>query len=167
MIFLTIGSHEPFDRLVSALDSWAGTSGQGGQIFGQITSRANHIPQYFEHVATLDPDDYNRRCAEAALIVSHVGMGTILTALSTGTPALLLPRRGHLGETRNDHQLATARHLGDRRGLYIADTEDDLPDLLDSLTAKSGEAVPPEGLSPVADPRLTSALRDFIFKGQS
>ena len=166
MIFLTIGSHEPFDRLVRAVDAWAGASGQGARVFGQITDRAGHIPQNFEHVAKIGPEDYTRRCTEADLIVSHVGMGTILTALSVGTPALLMPRRGHLGETRNDHQVATARHLSDRPGLHIAETEDDLPALLDRLRDGTG-AAPSDRLSPVADPQLTTALREFIFRGQT
>lgn len=168
MIFLTIGSHEPFDRLVRAVDAWAGASGQGGRIFGQITDRAGHVPQNFEHVAKIGPEEYTRCCSEADLIVSHVGMGTILTALSLGTPALLMPRRGHLRETRNDHQVATARHLGDRPGLTIAETEDDLPALLDRLTGQTATAQSSDHLlSPVADPRLTDALREFIFRGQT
>lgn len=164
MIFLTIGSHEPFDRLVRALDVWAGQTGQGARVFGQITARAGHIPQHFEHVATLDPADYAARCAKAELIVSHVGMGTILTALQTGTPALLLPRKGALGETRNDHQIATAKKFIDRPGLSIVMEEADLGAALDQALAKPATASETR-LSPVADPRLTGALRDFIFRG--
>ncbi|MCP4308897.1 MAG: hypothetical protein GY788_29295 [bacterium] len=164
MIFLTIGSHEPFNRLVKAVDVWAGDAGNGSAVFGQITSRARHIPEHFQYVASMEPSDYARRCSQADLIISHVGLGTIITALTFGTPALLMPRRGHLGETRNDHQVATARHLGDRPGLYIAETEDDLPALLDKLTSMGGAARSSDGLSPVADARLTGALRDFIFR---
>lgn len=165
LIFLTIGSHEPFDRLVRCVDDWAGDTGGGARIFGQITVRASHMPQNFEYVATVRPAEYTRRCTEADLIVSHVGMGTILTALSVGTPALLMPRRGRLGETRNDHQIATARHLGDRPGLHIAETEGELPAMLSRLTGEASASF--DRLSAVADPRLTATLRDYIFRGQT
>lgn len=165
MIFLTIGSHEPFDRLVRALDAWAGASGSGVRVFGQITARAGYIPEHFDHVATLTPAEYEARCTEAALIVSHAGMGTILTALQTGTPALLLPRRGNLGETRNDHQIATAKKFDGRPGLTMVMDEADLPAALDTALATGDTGA--ERLAPVAEARLTDAIRNFIFEGQT
>ena len=165
MIFLTIGSHEPFDRLVRAVDDWAGVTGQGARVFGQITARASYKPTYFDHAPTLTPSDYSARCAAAELIVSHAGMGTILTALQTGTPALLLPRKGSLGETRNDHQIATAKKFEGRQGLSVVMDEADLPAALDH--ALSGAAKSAARLAPVADPRLIGALRDFIFRGHA
>jgi UDP-N-acetylglucosamine transferase subunit ALG13 len=38
-------------------------------------------------------------------------MGTIITVLEVGRPLLVVPRLGSLGETRNDHQVTTARRL--------------------------------------------------------
>ena len=165
MIFLTIGSHEPFDRLVRAVDDWARASGEGRRVFGQITARAGYLPRHFEHVTALTPTDYGARCAEAELIVSHAGMGTILTALQTGTPALLLQRKGGLGDTRNGHQIATAKKFEGRPGLTVVMDEADLPVALDRCL--SGPAKSAGRLPPVADPRLISTLRDFIFQGQS
>lgn len=162
MIFLTIGSHEPFDRLVRAVDDWAGASGQRARVFGQITARASHIPAHFEYVANLDPVDYARCCVEAEFIVSHAGMGTILTALQTGTHALLLPRKGSLGETRNDHQIATAQKFESRPGLTVVMDETGISGALDRLLA--GERVMAPRLPPVAQPQLTDALRAFIFQ---
>ena len=44
MIFLTIGSHEPFDRLVRYVDEWCAERGRDDAVFGQITKRAEYIP---------------------------------------------------------------------------------------------------------------------------
>jgi len=165
VIFLTIGSHEPFDRLVRAMDDWAGVGAQGDRVFGQITARANHIPRHFDHVATLTPAEYGARCAQADLIVSHAGMGTILTALQTGTPALLLPRKGSLGETRNDHQIATAKKFEGRPGLSVVMDETDLPAALDRALSEMARSA--ARLAPVAEARLTDALSAFIFEGQT
>ena len=165
MIFLTIGSHEPFDRLVRALDAWAGASGREARVFGQITARARYIPEHFDHVATLTPAEYAAHCADARLIVSHAGMGTILTALQAGTPALLFPRRASLGETRNDHQIATAKKFYGRQGLTFVMDQAELPHALDAALASGGSGAKP--LSSVAEVRLTDAIRNFIFKVQT
>ena len=159
-MFVTIGSHEPFDRLIRAVDAWAGARGCGDQIFGQITDRAAYQPQHFECVGHLDPAAYGARFDAADVIISHAGMGSIITALTTPKPIVVLPRRGHLGETRNDHQYDTLKGLGEKPGLFAAMTEDDLPGLLDRVMdegASTGDA-----LGPFAQPSLTDALKSFI-----
>lgn len=160
MIFLTVGTHEPFDRLVRAVDDWAGARGAGTQIFGQITARAAYRPRHFTWQATLDPADFRARLASASLIVSHAGMGTILSALAAGTPVAVMPRRGHLGETRNDHQQATVLGLGTRPGLYVAADEAALGPLLDRL---AGGAAAPEPIRPFAEDSLIAAVRSAIL----
>ncbi len=167
MIFLTIGTHEPFDRLIRAVDQWCARSGRGSDILGQITDRATYQPEHFRAVAALDPQTYRKTCEEASLIISHAGMGSIITAMTYGKPIVVLPRRGHLNETRNDHQHATAERFGGRRGVYVALTEDDLPNVLDEVLANADasptETTPQDALlSPFADPNLIAALRDFI-----
>lgn len=94
-------------------------------------------------------------------MVAHAGMGTVLTALELGKPLLLLPRRGDLHETRNDHQLATARWLQDRPGIHIAWEAPELAPLLDRMVGTVRLAAP-SGSAP--DARLIDAIRGFIQK---
>jgi UDP-N-acetylglucosamine transferase subunit ALG13 len=163
LIFLTIGTHEPFDRLVRAVDDWCALRGSGAQVFGQITDPkpgAWH-PQHFAWVARLAPQDYEKRVSAARLIVSHAGMGSILTALQHAKPIVVMPRRGHLHETRNDHQFATIKQLGSRPGIHVAEDEIQLGPVLDRALAESSGAqeVP---IPPLADSRFTDALRAFL-----
>lgn len=168
LIFLTIGTHEPFDRLVRAVDDWCAARGTGAQVFGQITEpkQGKWRPQHFEWVAKLTPDEYNQRIAETRLIVSHAGMGTILTALHHAKPVVVMPRRGHLNETRNDHQFTTVRMLGSRPGIFVAEDETLLGPVLDRVLGeeRAADSVPP--IPSLADSRFTDALRAFIT-GQS
>ena len=159
MIFLTVGTHEPFDRLVRAVDEWCAARGASDEVFGQITSRGAYRPRNFEWTETLAPTRFEQCFARAQLIVAHAGMGTILTALSRGTPIIVLPRRGHLGETRNDHQFATAQHLRGRPGLSVALSEDDLGAQLDTRSASAADPI-----SPFAEDALITTLRDFIHE---
>jgi len=161
VIFLTIGTHEPFDRLVRAVDAWAGETGE--RVFAQITDRAGYEPRHMTWVQTIAPKDYAARCRAAPFLIAHAGMGSILTAMELAKPIVVLPRRGHLGETRNDHQYATVKKFGGRSGILVADTEDELPARLAEaqamITAGSPEGAP---ISRFAEPNLISAIRGVI-----
>lgn len=163
MIFLTIGTHEPFDRLVRAVDDWCASRGTGAQVFGQITEPKPGAwrPQHFDWVARLSPKEYEQRFAATRLIVSHAGMGTILTALRYAKPVVIMPRRGHLHETRNDHQFTTVRMLGSRPGIHVADDEAQIGPVLDRVLAEDGtpQAAP---IPALADSSFTDALRAFL-----
>lgn len=163
MIFLTIGTHEPFDRLVRAVDDWCLATGRQKTLFGQITEprAGGYAPQHFRWVARLSPEDYADQVARADLLVSHAGMGSILTALHLGKPIVIMPRRGHLRETRNDHQFTTVQRLGHRPGIHVATDETELPAVLEHAIAHladpAGERIPP-----LADAAFTDMLRTFL-----
>lgn len=163
MIFLTIGTHEPFERLVRAVDSWCALRGTGARVFGQITGPRpdGWRPQHFEWVARLDPQAYDQRFRQAELIVSHAGMGSILTALSYAKPIVIMPRRGHLNETRNDHQFTTVKMLGNRPGILVAEDETRIPPVLDQAL-DAGSAASAKPISPFAETGFTDALRAFL-----
>lgn len=161
MIFLTVGTHEPFDRLVRAVDDWSLNRDGDQEIIGQITARADYRPKSFEVHGNMSPSEFDLQFERASLVVSHAGMGTILTALSRSKPIVVMPRRGHLGETRNDHQYATIEHLPRRDGLWIARDEIELPSVLE-MALRTGDAVGPR-LEPFASRELIEALQNFIF----
>lgn len=162
MIFFTIGTHEPFDRMVQAVDHWAATS--GAEVFGQIPEPGpnGYRPRHFPFVARLAPAAYAARVEAAEFLVAHAGMGSIITALQHGKPILVMPRRGHLRETRNDHQWATANRLRETPGITVAADETELPTLLDAMRARGATA--PAPLSPWAQPQLIETLRAFIHQ---
>jgi len=159
VIFLTIGTHEPFDRLVRAVDEWCGARGRG-DVFGQITDRAGYRPKHFEFVATMPPGEYHAKCDAADFLVAHAGMGSIITALTLAKPIVVMPRRGHLDETRNDHQYATVKRLGSKPGIHVALSEAELPEVMDRVASGGGEGG--ATLGPFAEERLISALRELI-----
>lgn len=164
MIFLTTGTHEPFDRLLRAVDAWYG-SYEGPQVlFAQAVSpaRGAYRPHSFQPVPRLAQAEYARHFAAADLIVSHAGMGTIITALSAGKPIVIMPRRGHLRETRNDHQFMTVRELGKRKGIFVALDEGALAGTMDLALRAIGD-LQVEAVQDFAESSFTDALRQFIL----
>jgi UDP-N-acetylglucosamine transferase subunit ALG13 len=142
VIFLTVGTQLPFDRLVAAVDAWAWARGRD-DVFGQISDPgpAGYRPKHFDWVADLDPIAFEARFRAASHIVAHAGMGTIIGALGQGKPLLIVPRRAHLGEQRNDHQFATARRFGTRPGILVAFEAEEVPARIDALLAGGAAAM--------------------------
>lgn len=157
MIFVTVGSQMPFDRLVMAMDHWAAAHA-GSDVFAQV-GRDGYRPSVMRFVDSISPRDFSATVANSTLIVAHAGMGSVLTALEFGKPIVLLPRQGALQETRNDHQIATARWLMDRPGVFVAMSELELPAAIDRAMGMplAGQQIPKH-----ATPSLISALQEFI-----
>lgn len=165
MIFLAVGTQLPFDRLTRALDSWCSQTGRGGEVFGQIgkVGPESYTPEHFEWQAQIAPDQFNEKMQQADVIVSHAGMGTIITALYLGKPLVIMARRAHLNEHRNDHQYATLKRFGERVGVFAVEDELELSETLEWLLAE-GVKAREERVSRYADESLTNALHRFIHK---
>lgn len=156
MILVTVGTDGPFDRLVEAVDRWAGDAART-DVFAQI-GRSRLKPLHMKYAQFLEPSDFADAFRTASVIVSHAGMGTILTALHHRKPVLVMPRRASLGEQRNEHQLATARHLAEQGKVKVALDESELRAQLLRIDELSAAA----SIGPYAQPGLIAAIRGFI-----
>lgn len=156
MIFVTIGSELPFDRLIRLVDDWAGENNRQ-DVFAQI-GNGTFRPSHIDYRRFLEPPDFRKYFAEASIVVAHAGMGTVLTALQVGKPLLVIPRRAHLGEVRNDHQLATAEHLRKMGRIAVAYDDDELRAALGRMETFSAS----EKISPYASNELVGTVRAFI-----
>lgn len=156
MIFVSVGTQLPFDRLVAAVDAWAGAA-PGRRVFAQVGPTALQ-PQHIEYAPFVSPEECRERMLAATAIVAHAGMGSILTALELGKPLVVMPRRAALGEHRNDHQLATAQRFAGHAGITVAFDEVELPLRLDGLD----ETASLPSISPYAPDDFVAALRAFI-----
>jgi UDP-N-acetylglucosamine transferase subunit ALG13 len=157
LIFVTVGTQLPFDRLVGKIDSWC-ASQPDREVIAQVgPSEREFRSMTVERFVT--PERFEALFSAADLVVAHAGMGTILSAMEAGKPLLVMPRRAALGEHRNDHQMATAMRLEDRLGLAVAWDEEELPLKLDTMLERGASA---PRISPYADARLIGFVRSFI-----
>ena len=156
MIFVTVGTQLPFDRLVRTVDNWAG-SRQRTDVFAQIgpTPWSPHHITWTQH---LDALTFQRKVEQADFLVAHAGMGTIITALELGKPILVMPRREHLREQRNDHQYATAVRLRELGKIVVAMDEAELITRLEALDDLRHS----QKIGKFASTELLETLRRFI-----
>lgn len=156
MIFVTVGTQLAFDRLIASVDAWA-EKNPDVEIFAQIGPGA-FSPKNFKFKSFVSPSEANGLFRAADLVVSHAGMGSILTALKYKKPILVMPRKASLGEHRNEHQLATAKWLGNKAGISVANEAEDVCRILSERTLlRAGE-----GISDFASPDFTARLRGYI-----
>ncbi|MBX3707332.1 MAG: hypothetical protein KF911_11945 [Pseudomonadales bacterium] len=110
MIFLTVGSALPFDRLVEMVDRAVGDGVVREEVFAQVGA-GRYRPLHCEFVDFLARPEYEARFAQASAVVSHAGIGTIATALKAGKPIMVMPRKKVHGELVDDHQALTAERF--------------------------------------------------------
>jgi UDP-N-acetylglucosamine transferase subunit ALG13 len=140
LIFVTVGAQMHFDRLIRTVDSWAQERGRR-DVFAQV-GPSEYSARWIATTRFLEPAAFRARAEQASALVAHAGMGTILTALELGKPLLVFPREVARRETRNDHQVATARHFADSGRVLAAYDEAELRRLLDEVESfRPGAAI--------------------------
>jgi UDP-N-acetylglucosamine transferase subunit ALG13 len=127
MILLTVGTQFPFDRLVRAVDDLASQGVINEQVFAQIGT-TSYRPRNFTSVPSLEKETLDKYFKEAAMIISHAGMGTIATAMQYDKALLVMPRLKKYGEVVNDHQVAIARRFEKLGYLLAAYQAEELPE---------------------------------------
>lgn len=161
MIFASVGSMLPFERLTQGVDEWAAAH-PDVPVFLQI-GEGEYEPRHCEWARIVPHSDYQKRLEGCTLFVAHVGMGSILQALEIGKQMLMLPRRAALKEHTTDHQLHTAARFRDTPGLKIVDD-------VAALQQEMGRLVhaPMTGsdrIANVAPEAFTSRLRAYLTEG--
>ena len=146
----------PFDRLVKAMDAWVEDKADVS-IVAQIGS-ASYRPSNFDSVPMMTPGRYRECVLECDLVVSHVGMGTVLTASELGRPLVALARQPELSEVTSNHQLATARWLANVPGVKVIASEGEL----DAAIRNVSEAPPRASGENPDRVRIVETIRNFI-----
>jgi UDP-N-acetylglucosamine transferase subunit ALG13 len=156
MIFVTTGTALPFDRMIKIVDAWAQERGRN-DVFAQI-GIGGWKPQYLQFADLLHPSEFAERVRTATVVISHAGIGTILSALHYEKPILVIPKLASLGEHRNEHQTATARRMMEMGNVNVAFDDDQLRQRLDRLDELQSIG----RIGPFASESLLGGLRSFI-----
>lgn len=158
MIFAIVGTQEPFDRLIELLDEWSSIRGYN-DIIAQVSS-SGYKPKNFQSFDFIPVNEFNKILLNADLIVSHAGMGSIISALQYSKPIIVMPRLAKLKEHRNDHQLATAQSFAKLGYVTAVYTKEELFFSLDNRT----KIQPGPQIGSEASKDLMDAIESFIFE---
>ena len=103
MILIVVGLHKQgFKRLIMKMDEI------GPKIDDEIIMQIGHTdftPKNVPFFRFKTNDEIRRIYLESDLVITHGGVGSIMTALRFGKPVISVPRLSRYDEHKNDHQL--------------------------------------------------------------
>ena len=119
MIFVTVGTHEQnFDRLVRKIDELA----EGKKIKDKIiiqTGYTDYKPKACKWFKFIEPEKFEQLCKKSDMIITHAGVGSIMTSLKFSKATIVVPRLKKFDEHRDDHQLQITKEL-EKQGKILA-----------------------------------------------
>ena len=144
MIFVTVGNSikgVEFHRLIREMDDIARDLGEEvvAQI-GFIEDPPRHI-RSFSYMNYIEIQNYFH---QAAMIVGHCGVGTVIHGLQCGKPVILVPRSKAHGEHIDDHQFELAYKLKGMEGIFVVEDVNQLrPTILKVRELLKGKGLKP------------------------
>ena len=158
MIFVTVGSMLPFDRMIRMMDDWT-FQHPGQEVFAQIGG-GRFEPTHMRWQRIISPNEYKKVVRSCRLIIAHAGTGSVFTASEFCKPIVLIPRRAAQKEHTTDHQLDTAKWLENKPGIFIAWSEDELARAIEAAEQAAGNLqslIPPSAPEP-----FLGRIRSFL-----
>ena len=153
MILFTIGTSEPFDRLVEVADAVAEACRESVVVQG---GRSRCRLERAELVDFLPYDELVALVSEARIVVTHAGAGSALLALGEGKRPVLVPRLRRHAEAVDDHQVHFGRRLAELGLAHFVEEPGKLPAFVCALPDEDARPRP-------LTPSLGSALRAHLF----
>lgn len=119
-MFLTAGTQLPFDRMLEWLDQILMQSPEycvevKAQAIKGVYQPSNYTVEEF-----LNTHDFGSAFRDSDFVISHAGMGNIITAIELNVPIIVVPRIAKFKEHRNDHQLDTLKKFAQLSLVYPA-----------------------------------------------
>lgn len=152
MILVTVGTSEtPFDRLLQAFDVVDRPDEELVVQHGPSSVR----PRDASCVDFLPFDQLVDAIRRARLVVTHAGVGSIMTTLANGKRPIVVPRLRRFDEAVDDHQLALGRRLAESGLVVLVESPENV---LARLEAASGLSE----VDPGPSRELVAELRLFI-----
>ncbi len=158
MILVTLGTQDKaFVRLLQNIDNEI----KNGNIKEKVVVQAGYsITKYqsdnMEMFDLIDREEFNKLVDECSLLITHGGVGSILTGLKKNKKVIAMPRLAKYKEHINDHQVQIVNEFS-KKGYILAYNENDkLSDILE----KAKKFKPEKYVSNTDN--LIKIIKDFI-----
>ena len=126
MIFVSVGTQKfQFNRLLMLLDELVECGCIEDKIFAQI-GRSDYKPKNYEYVDFLDKKEFDTHMCQCELLITHSGVATIVAALKSEKPIIVIPRLAKYGEHVDDHQVEIASTFANQNYILQYQDGDDL-----------------------------------------
>jgi UDP-N-acetylglucosamine transferase subunit ALG13 len=167
LLLVTIGTDpHRFDRLIAWVDGWLADH---EEVPAMVQHSTSPPPSHGKAIDYLPYDALQELIGQASAVVCHCG--TIISeCLRLGVTPVVVPRRQHLLEAVDDHQVVFARRLARAGTVVCCESEADLHRELSSRLGDDAQplrATPrPVAVTPPGIARASHEL-DRLMKGRS
>ena len=131
MIFVVLGTQKfQCNRLLEQIDELISQGIIRDKVFAQ-KGNSDYEPKNYEYVDFVEKQQFEELIEQCDLLVTHSGVGTILSGKNHGRPVIVFPRLKKYGEHVDDHQLDIARAFGKKNLVFMCGENDNLGELIE------------------------------------
>ncbi|MEE1056443.1 MAG: PssE/Cps14G family polysaccharide biosynthesis glycosyltransferase [Acutalibacteraceae bacterium] len=130
MIFVVVGTQKfQLNRLLKEIDSQIEKGIIKEEVFAQI-GNSDYKPKYYKFKKFIDKDEFEKIMEECTILITHSGVGTIISGLNHNKPVIVYPRLKKYNEHVDDHQTEIAKSFSEMNYVLLCNEDDDLSNLL-------------------------------------
>lgn len=126
MIFVTLGTQDkPFTRLLKKIDEEIAKGNIEDEVIvqGGCSKIDTNNMTIFNQVSQQEFEEYIEKCE---ILLTHAGVGSIITGLKYGKKVVAVPRLAKYGEAANDHQIQLVENFSQEGYILGVNNLDDL-----------------------------------------
>ena len=132
MILVTLGTQDKqFIRLLKSIDEEIIKGNIKEKVVVQAGfTKDKYQTENMEMFDLIDRDEFNKLVSECSLLITHGGVGSILTGLKAGKNVIACPRLFKYKEHMNDHQVQIINEFANAGYILAYNENDKLSDVL-------------------------------------
>lgn len=154
MIFVTLGTQKfQMNRLMKAVDDLAPEMNE--EIYIQ-SGNSTYKPEHCTAQAFMSPEEYKNKIESCSLLITHAGVGTIITGLDAHKPVIVVPRLASMHEHVDDHQIQIAEAFSSKKCVLYCNELTRLREFIDEARVYHFEPYEVKGGN------IESLIMDFI-----
>lgn len=131
MIFIVLGTQKfQLNRLLEKIDKMIEAGEIKEEVFAQI-GQSSYQPRHYKYKEFLDRDLFEEYINSCSLVITHSGVGSIITAIHFQKPVIVFPRLKKYKEHVDDHQLEIAQAFEKKRFVLCCYEQDNLSKIIE------------------------------------
>lgn len=131
MIFVVVGTQKfQLNRLLKEIDTEIEKGIIKEEVFAQI-GNSDYTPKHYKFKKFINKDEFEKIMEECTILITHSGVGTIISGLNHNKPVIIYPRLKKYNEHVDDHQTEIAKSFSEMNYVLLCNENDDLSSLLE------------------------------------
>lgn len=131
MIFVVLGTQKfQLNRLLRKIDHLIEEGVIQEKVYAQI-GHSDYIPLHYQYKDFLSKEKFDQMVSNCNVLITHSGVGSIISGLTHHKPVIVFPRLVQYGEHVDNHQIEIAETFSKLNYVLACKEEDDLGKLLE------------------------------------